>query len=64
MGAPLMQGAFPFPVSYGYAAVGIVREGPEALRGRRIFCLHPHHDAFLAPASMCIPVPDAVPDRR
>lgn len=64
MGAPLMQGGFPFPVSYGYAAVGVVQDGPAALRGQRVFCLHPHHDAFLAPASMCIPVPDAVPDRR
>ncbi|WP_137177128.1 zinc-binding alcohol dehydrogenase [Roseomonas sp. AR75] len=64
MGAPLMQGAFPFPVSYGYAAVGVVQDGPAALRGRRVFCLHPHHDAFLAPAAMCIPIPDAVPDRR
>jgi threonine dehydrogenase-like Zn-dependent dehydrogenase len=64
MGAPLMRGAFPFPVSYGYAAVGIVQEGPAALRGRRVFCLHPHHDAFLAPAGMCVPVPDTVPDRR
>jgi threonine dehydrogenase-like Zn-dependent dehydrogenase len=64
MGAPLMQGAFPFPVSYGYAALGVVQQGPAALRGRRVFCLHPHHDAFLAPAAMCIPVPDAVPDRR
>ncbi|WP_270935923.1 zinc-dependent alcohol dehydrogenase [Falsiroseomonas oryzae] len=64
MRAPLQQGDFPFPVSYGYAAVGEVRDGPAALRGRRVFCLHPHHDAFLAPAAMCIPVPDAVPDRR
>ena len=64
MGAPLMQGGFPFPVSYGYAAVGVVQDGPAALRGRRVFCLHPHHDAFLAPAAMCIRVPDAVPDRR
>ena len=64
MGAPLMQGEFPFPVSYGYAAMGVVQDGPAALRGKRVFCLHPHHDAFLAPASMCVPVPDAVPDRR
>jgi hypothetical protein len=64
MRAPLQQGDFPFPVSYGYAAVGSVREGPAALRGRRVFCLHPHHDAFLAPAAMCMPIPDAVPDRR
>jgi threonine dehydrogenase-like Zn-dependent dehydrogenase len=64
MGAPLMGGAFPFPVSYGYAAVGEVQAGPAHLLRRRVFCLHPHHDAFVAPASMCIPVPDAVPDRR
>lgn len=64
MRAPLQQGDFPFPVSYGYAAVGVVAAGPAALAGRRVFCLHPHHDAFLAPASMCIPVPDAVPDAR
>jgi threonine dehydrogenase-like Zn-dependent dehydrogenase len=64
MRAPLQYGDFPFPVSYGYAAVGEVKAGPEALLGRRVFCLHPHHDAFLAPAAMCIPVPDAVPDRR
>lgn len=64
MRAPLQSGDFPFPVKYGYAAVGIVEEGPEALLGRRVFCLHPHQDRFLAPAAMCIPVPDAVPDHR
>jgi len=62
MRAPLMAGEFPFPVKYGYAAVGLVEEG--ALQGRRVFVLHPHQDRFLAPASMCIPVPDAVPDAR
>ena len=64
MRAPLQQGDFPFPVSYGYAAAGVVQAGPAELLGRRVFCLHPHHDAFLAPAAMCIPIPDAVPDRR
>jgi hypothetical protein len=64
MAAPLMKGAFPFPVSYGYAAVGEVKAGPAHLLHRRVFCLHPHHDAFVAPSSMCIPVPDGVPDRR
>lgn len=63
MRAPLQQGDFPFPVSYGYAAAGVVQAGPAALLGQRVFCLHPHHDAFLAPAAMCIPIPDAVPDR-
>ena len=64
MRAPLMAGAFPFPVKYGYAAVGVVEAGPPALLGRRVFCLHPHQDRFLAPVSMCVPVPEAVPDRR
>ncbi|PWC30411.1 zinc-dependent alcohol dehydrogenase [Teichococcus aestuarii] len=64
MRAPLQEGEFPFPVKYGYAAVAVVEEGPAALRGRRVFCLHPHQDRFLAPAGMCSPVPDAVPDHR
>jgi NADPH:quinone reductase-like Zn-dependent oxidoreductase len=64
MRAPLMAGAFPFPVKYGYCAMGVVEDGPEPLLGRRVFVLHPHQDLFLAPAAMCIPVPDAVPDQR
>ena len=58
MRAPLMGGQFPFPVKYGYSAVG---RGSD---GRRVFVLHPHQDVFLAPAAMCIAVPDAVPTRR
>lgn len=64
MRCPLQAGDFPFPVKYGYSAVGIVEDGPEALCGRRVFCLHPHQDRFLAPAAMCVPVPDDVPDAR
>lgn len=64
MRCPLQAGDFPFPVKYGYAAVGEVEDGPDHLRGRRVFCLHPHQDRFLAPASMCIPLPDGVPDAR
>jgi threonine dehydrogenase-like Zn-dependent dehydrogenase len=64
MRAPLMAGDFPFPVKYGYCALGVVEAGPAPLLGRRVFVLHPHQDLFLAPAAMCIPVPDAVPDHR
>ncbi|MCS6932327.1 MAG: zinc-binding alcohol dehydrogenase [Acetobacteraceae bacterium] len=64
MRCPLQEGSFPFPVKYGYSAVGVVEEGPEALVGRRVFVLHPHQDLFLAPAAMCIPVPEEVPDHR
>ncbi|MBO1074773.1 zinc-dependent alcohol dehydrogenase [Roseomonas marmotae] len=58
MRAPLQAGDFPFPVKYGYAAAGRLEDG------QRVFCLHPHQDLFLAPKSMCIPIPDAVPSRR
>ncbi|MCK8783180.1 zinc-binding alcohol dehydrogenase [Roseomonas sp. NAR14] len=64
MRAPLQAGEFPFPVKYGYAAVGIAETGPPGLHGHRVFCLHPHQDRFVAPAAMCVPVPDAVPDAR
>jgi hypothetical protein len=58
MRAPLMGGKFPFPVKYGYSAVGRLADG------RRVFALHPHQNVFLAPQPMCIPVPDAVPTPR
>jgi hypothetical protein len=93
MRAPLMGGDFPFPVKYGYSAVGLLEDGPAAgglaedtrtndglinngptknepsnngltKNARRVFVLHPHQDRFLAPAAMCIPVPDAVPTHR
>lgn len=64
MRAPFQAGAFSFPVKYGYSAVGVVEDGPEALLGRRVFCLHPHQDRFVVPAAMVTPVPDAVPDHR
>lgn len=64
MRGPLQQGEFPFPVKYGYCAVAVVEDGPSSLRGRRVFVLHPHQDRFLAPAAMCAPIPDAVPDAR
>lgn len=64
MRCPLQAGEFPFPVKYGYSAVGVVEEGPAALIGRRVFCLHPHQDRFLAPVAMLHPVPEAVPTRR
>jgi len=64
MRAPLQGGDFPFPVKYGYAAVGLVEEGPAEWVGRRVFCLHPHQDLFVAPLALCAPVPDAVPEWR
>lgn len=64
MRAPLQGGSFPFPVKYGYAAVGTVREGPDDLVGRAVFVLHPHQDLFAAPADMAVPLPPGVPPGR
>lgn len=64
MRAPLMAGDFPFPVKYGYAAVGVVMEGPESLLDQTVFCLHPHQDRFIAPADMLAVVAEGVTPRR
>ena len=64
MRAPLQDGAFPFPVKYGYCAVGTVEIGPSDLQGRTVFCLHPHQEAFNAPIGMLVPVTDGIPAKR
>jgi threonine dehydrogenase-like Zn-dependent dehydrogenase len=64
MRCPLQDGDFPFPVKYGYQAVGLVETGPADLIDRTVFVLHPHQDRFVCPAAMAVPVPDAVPARR
>lgn len=64
MRAPLQDGAFPFPVKYGYCATGIVEDGPGELLGRAVFCLAPHQDHFVAPLGMLVPIPGGVPPRR
>ncbi|MBX2806233.1 MAG: zinc-binding alcohol dehydrogenase [Hyphomicrobiales bacterium] len=64
MRAPLQHGDFPFPVRYGYAAVGRVEDGPDALIGRTVFALHPHQTRFAVPVNMAIPIPDHIPPRR
>ena len=57
MRAPFMGGAFPFPVKYGYATVGVIEAGPAALAGRPVFALHPHQTRFDVPAEAVAPLP-------
>jgi threonine dehydrogenase-like Zn-dependent dehydrogenase len=64
MRGPHMGGAFPFPVKYGYATVGVVEAGAAALIGRPVFALHPHQSRFVLPAEMVVPIPEGVPARR
>lgn len=62
MRCPFQDGGFPFPVKYGYCAVGVVEDGPRA--GERVFVLHPHQDRFVVPEAWATRIPDAVPDAR
>jgi threonine dehydrogenase-like Zn-dependent dehydrogenase len=66
MRCPLQDGDFPFPVKYGYCAVGEVEAGPAHLVGRTVFTLAPHQTRFLAPTDRLsvVPVPANVPARR
>ena len=64
MRGPNQEGAFSFPIKYGYCATGVVEEGPAALVGRTVFCLHPHQDHFVVPAAALVPLPDGVPAQR
>ncbi|GAA0603112.1 zinc-binding alcohol dehydrogenase [Caenispirillum bisanense] len=64
MRAPFQAGEFPFPVKYGYCAVGVVEAGPADLLGRAGFCLHPHQDRFVVPAAALVPLPPSLPPER
>lgn len=62
MRCPFQEGAFPFPVKYGYAMVAEGVDGP--LAGRAVFALFPHQDRFRLPEESVLPVPDDVPPAR
>jgi threonine dehydrogenase-like Zn-dependent dehydrogenase len=64
MRAPFQEGRFPAPVKYGYSSVGEVIEGPDALVGRAVFCLHPHQDLYRVPATAVTPLPEGLPPAR
>src|SRR4051812_13241737 len=63
MRAPFMDGDFPFPVKYGYAAVGRVEDGGP-LGGKNVFALHPHQTAFNIAVASLVALPDDVPPHR
>jgi 2-desacetyl-2-hydroxyethyl bacteriochlorophyllide A dehydrogenase len=67
MRAPFQEGEFPGPLKYGYSSVGRVARaggGAEELLGRAVFCLHPHQDRYVVPASAVVPLPLDVPEAR
>ena len=64
MRAPFQEGEFPGPIKYGYCSVGRVEDGPEALIEKTVFCLFPHQDHYVVPASAVLEVPNIVPAKR
>ncbi len=64
MRAPFQSGAFPAPIKYGYASVGVVEHGPGDLPGKHVFSLFPHQTRYVVPASAVHPIPPAVPPPR
>lgn len=64
MRAPFQEGDFPTPVKYGYCMVGRVIQGSVEFQDRDVFCLHPHQDRFVVPATAVHPLPPDVPASR
>jgi threonine dehydrogenase-like Zn-dependent dehydrogenase len=64
MMAPFQSGHFPFPVKYGYSAVGTVQKGVNSLRGCDVFALFPHQESFVVPESGVLPLPEGLSPRR
>ncbi|QBF30541.1 zinc-binding alcohol dehydrogenase [Thalassococcus sp. S3] len=62
MRCPNQEGRFPFPVKYGYCAVGRVMDGTQ--RGRSVFALYPHQSRFRLPETALLPLPEEVPEAR
>lgn len=64
MRAPHQDGAFPFPVKYGYASVGRVVAGEPDLVGKSVFCLYPHQTRYVVAADQVHILPENVPPAR
>jgi len=61
---PTLQGAYEFPIKYGYAAVGRVFDtGPGAEQlsvGDPVFVHHPHQEVFVVPAQLPVRLPEGL----
>src|ERR671912_531664 len=64
MRAPFQAGDFPAPLKYGYCNVGVVEEGPDAMRGRDVFVLSPHQTRYVVPSTAAHLLPSDVPPAR
>lgn len=53
-----------YPLSYGYACVGVIRETGKLVdrlwRDKLVFAFHPHASHFIGPLSSLIPIPESI----
>lgn len=58
---PTLAGGYGFPLKFGYASVGRVREVGAGVAGFApgdlVFCLHPHQSAYVVPAGLAKRLP-------
>lgn len=59
-----LRGGFEYPMAYGYACVGVVREtgtqADKSLRDRFVFSFQPHTSHFVTPADSVYTIPDSL----
>jgi len=59
-----LRGGFKYPLSYGYASVGVVKETgtqvDRAMRGKLVFSFQPHTSYFVCRLDSLIPLPSTV----
>lgn len=65
---PSLEGELAYPLRYGYALVGRVRElgsgVDEALLGKRVFLFHPHATHAVVAAESVVTLPEELPPER
>ncbi len=64
MAVPFMEGAFSFPVKYGYSLVGRVEEPKHALDQQLVHVLFPHQDLCRVPETALTLIPTHIPPPR
>ncbi|HSQ40195.1 MAG TPA: zinc-binding alcohol dehydrogenase [Anaerolineales bacterium] len=59
-----LRGGFEYPLAYGYATVGVVRETgthvDKSLRDKLVFAFQPHTSHFIAQPNSLFPIPDSL----
>ena len=64
MSVPYQEGAFSFPIKYGYALVGEVIQKDHPWEGRLVHLLHPHQNYCAVEENALALVPEGIPAKR